>query len=126
MKRDWNWSASILYIVVLLAWLVAVGIFIYSSVAHAQVPQQAQASNLAVPEPKHVTPPHKAYPYASGVVVTECRAAKAVILFDKHGLPHTQHMQDLGFKELMDLLTSSAPPENIIEVTLACPTDKTV
>ena len=99
---------------------------IHATTAHGQVPQQAQASNLVVPEPKHIEPPHKPFPFASGVVVSECKLVKAVLLVDKKGITHPQRFQDMAYSDLLKLLREAAPADRIVEVTLACPDARSV
>src|SRR5581483_4451809 len=100
---------AIIVVVALLALLVA-------TCANSFVPQQAQASHLAVPAQSETK-------YAGAIVVTQCREALAVLFVSKDGEIYPQHFsRDLTFQQLLKNLTD-APADKIIEVDLACPTD---
>jgi hypothetical protein len=95
------------------------GMVALSLTAAAQVPQQAQASTLAVPDPQ-------TYEYSSAILVTQCHQVGAVIFVGKDGTLYPQHFQDMTTAQLMQELSKAAPPNRVIAVAVPCPNETTI
>lgn len=80
----------------------------------ADIPPQAQASTLAVPDPSPV--------YTAAILVVQCRDVAAMIRIDDHGNLHPYRGPGSSLRELLDLL-AGVPADNVLQVTLPCPTD---
>jgi hypothetical protein len=84
-----------------------------SVVAYAQVPEQAQASALAVPG-------EEAQKAAVGaLVVVQCKQAVAVVLIDSAGALHPLHGASLTATQLTTLL-EQIPADNVTEIEVTC------
>ena len=83
--------------------------------ALAQVPEQAQASALAVPGEE------ARKPYTSAILVTQCKQAVAAVLVDRQGNLHPLHMKD---STQAILLTQLSQAETVTEIEVACPDTK--
>lgn len=97
-----------------------------SSYALAQVPPQAQASNLAVPEAATADRPPPA-DLTSLVIVDECKLAVAVLGVDNKGEVYPLHFSTQDKDEVQKLIVKLArkiQADNVLEVTLPCPDKK--
>lgn len=81
------------------------------------VPEQSQASTLAVPTPV-------VYPYASAMVVVQCREVIAVVFVTHDGELVPQHWPDLTPQELDARLDAAAPADKTFDLELTCPAEK--
>lgn len=80
--------------------------------ATAQVPEQSQASNLAVPEVKKQEP-------ASIVVIVRCKKIIALAVVDNLGIAHNTPLEGLTQGIVNDIL-STVPAERITAYTIDC------
>lgn len=80
----------------------------------AAIPQQSQASTLAVPGEAAQKP------YASALVVVRCKQVVAAILVDANGFQHPLNLKELTPAMLLTQL-SQAPAENVTQIEVACP-----
>ena len=87
-----------------------------ASLAKAGVPEQAQASNLAVPEQKEL-------PYAGAVVVMSCKLVNAIVMIDHNGTVHPVRLKDGTLATLLTQL-SQAPADKVVQVEMPCPEEK--
>jgi hypothetical protein len=76
------------------------------------MPEQAQASAMAVPEPGPE--------YVSALLVVHCRKVEALVLIDSHGVQHPYHGKEATLAQVLTML-SPVPADNITQVTVACP-----
>jgi hypothetical protein len=86
------------------------------SAARAGVPEQAQASNLAVPTPV-------VFPYAGALVVSQCKKAIGVIFVTHDGqiVPYDpEALQKLTLAQLNAMLAASAPLDNSQQIETPC------
>lgn len=76
------------------------------------MPEQAQASSLAVPEPGPV--------YVSALLVVHCRKVEALVLIDDKGEQHPYHGKEATLAQVLTML-SPVPADKVTQVTIACP-----
>lgn len=76
------------------------------------MPEQSQASAMAVPEP--------GLEYVSALLVVHCRKVEALILIDVHGIQHPYHGKEATLAQVLTIL-SPVPADNVTQVTIACP-----
>jgi hypothetical protein len=88
---------------------------ITTAVAQTALPEQSQASNLAVPDQTSVK-------YVSALIIDQCRQVGSVIFVTSTGELAPQHIQDLTLAGLLNLL-GQIPADKILEVTLPCSTE---
>lgn len=96
--------------------LVAIGLWLACKppAAHAGVPEQAQASNLAVPGQE------AQLPYAGAIVVVQCKSVVALVLIGHDG---KQHFVDLrtSTPAMVTTQLSQAPADDVTQVEVSCP-----
>lgn len=88
-------------------------------VSHGAVPEQAQASSLAVPAAQAQSP------YASAIVVVQCKNAVAAVLVDRGGVQYPLDLRELTPAMLMTQL-AQVPADNVTQIEVKCATDTTV
>lgn len=76
------------------------------------LPAQAQASAMAVPEP--------APSYVSALLVVHCRKVEALVLIDEHGEQHPYHGKEATLAQVLTML-SPVPADKVTQVTITCP-----
>lgn len=101
-------------------WALVIGACVWGAVkkpAIAGVPDQAQASNLAVPdEPAEL-------PYAGAVVVVQCKNVIGLVMIKHNGKQEAINLQGLSPKDVTALLLQ-APADDTGQFEVACPVVK--
>jgi hypothetical protein len=91
----------------------------YAYTVHAATPQQAQASALVVPGEE------AQLPYASALVIVQCKQAVSVVLIDHQGHQHPLHLKDSSQAMLLTQL-SQVPADSVTEIEVTCSNTTTI
>ena len=75
------------------------------------LPEQSQASAMAVPDP--------GVQFVSAVLVVHCRNVEALILVDSSGAQHPYHGKEATLAQVLTIL-SPVPADKVTQVTITC------
>lgn len=99
-----------------------------SAAQGSDIPPQAQASSLAVPDPTLkftenspvlIELPAPRY-FVSALLVVHCRKVEALVMIDDKGEQHPYHGKEATLAQVMTIL-STVSADKVAQVTVTCP-----
>lgn len=95
-------------------WTILILSFVFVHKAKAGVPEQAQASNLAVPGQE------AELPFAGAIVITQCKSVIGLVMIKHDGAQQPVELKGLTPRDVTTLL-QQAPSEGVAQFDVHCP-----